>query len=135
MTRGRLAAMAFTLVAVCWGQQTALAPVVARPVSRTVDLPAELQPFLNVSLHAKLQGYVERIVVDRGSSVKQGALIAQLSAPELQAQLAEAGSKVQAADAERLQAEAQLAAVESTFERLKKAGETPGAVAGNELTQ
>jgi membrane fusion protein (multidrug efflux system) len=135
MTRSRLAVTGFALVAICFGQQNGLVPVVSRPVSRTVDLPGELLPFLSVSLHAKLQSYVERIVVDRGSAVKQGALIAELSAPELKAQLAEAESKVRAADAERLQAEAQLAAVESTYQRLKKASETAGAVAGNELTQ
>jgi len=40
---------------------------------------------------------------------------------------------VQAAEADRLQAEAQLAAAQSTYERTKKASETQGAVAGNEL--
>src|ERR1700704_5820512 len=35
----------------------------------------------------------------------------------------------------RLQAEAQLAAAESTYDRLKKAAETPGVIAGNELVQ
>ena len=44
-------------------------------------------------------------------------------------------SKVQSAEADRLQAEAQLAAAESTYERLKKAAETPGAIAGNEVIQ
>jgi RND family efflux transporter MFP subunit len=112
-----------------------LVPVVSRAASRTVDLPGEFLPFLTVSLHAKLQSYVERIVVDRGSAVRQGDLIAELSAPELKAQIAEAESKVQAAESERAQAEAQLAAAESTYERLKKAAETPGAVAGNELIQ
>jgi RND family efflux transporter MFP subunit len=71
--------------------------------------------------------------VDRGSAVKQGELLAVLIAPELQAQIAEAESKVQAAEAERLQAEAQLSAAESTYERLKDASKTPGAVAGNDL--
>src|SRR5947209_3029475 len=118
-----------------FAQQGNLAPVVSRAVSRTVDLPAEFLPFLSVSLHAKLQSYVERIVVDRGSAVKHGDLIAELSAPELKAQIAEAESKVQAAESERLQAEAQLAGAQSTFERLKKANETAGAVAGNELIQ
>ena len=51
------------------------------------------------------------------------------------AQIAEAESKVQAAEADRLQAEAQLAAAQSTYDRLKKAAETPGAIAGNELIQ
>ena len=108
-------------------------PVVSKPVSRTIDLPGEILPFLSVSLHAKVPGYVERVLVDRGSMVKQGDLLVELSAPEMKAQIAEAESKVQAAEADRLQAEAQLAAAQSTYERLKKAAETPGAVAGNEL--
>ena len=112
-----------------------LAPVVSKPVSRTVDLPGECLPFLTVSLHARVAGYVNRVLVDRGSMVKHGDLLIELSAPEMTAQLAEGQSKVQAAEAERLQAEAQLAAAQSTYERMKKAAETPGAIAGNELVQ
>jgi RND family efflux transporter MFP subunit len=59
----------------------------------------------------------------------------ELSAPEMKAKIAEADAKVQSAESERVQAEAQLAAAQSTYERLKKASETPGAVAGNELVQ
>jgi RND family efflux transporter MFP subunit len=118
------------------GAQTVeLAPVVSKQISRTVELPGELQPFLAVSLHAKIPSYVERVFVDRGSPVKPGDLLVELSAPELKTRIAEAESKVQAADADRVQAEAQLAAAVSTSDRLKKAAETPGAIAGNELTQ
>jgi membrane fusion protein (multidrug efflux system) len=53
----------------------------------------------------------------------------------LQAQIAEAESKVQAVESERLQAVAQLAAAESTSDRLRQASETPGAIAANELIQ
>jgi len=112
-----------------------LVQVVAKPVSRTVALPGEFQPFLMVPLHAKVRGYVERVLVDRGSVVKQGDLLVELGAPEMDAQIAEAESKVQAAEADRVQAEAQLAAAQSTYDRMKKAAETPGAVAGNELVQ
>ncbi len=100
-----------------------------------VDLPGEFLPFLSVSLHAKVPGYVERILVDRGSRVEDGQLLAELSAPEMAAQIAEAESKVQAIESDRLQSEAQLAAAQSTYDRLKKAAETPGAIAGNELIQ
>jgi membrane fusion protein (multidrug efflux system) len=112
-----------------------LAPVVSKPVSRTVELPGEFLPFLSVSLHAKVPSYVDRVLVDRGSIVKQGDLLAEMSAPEMTAQIAEAQSKVQAAEADRLQAEAQLAAAQSTYDRTKQASETPGAIAGNELIQ
>ena len=112
-----------------------LATVVAKPVSRTLDVPSEILPYLSVSLHAKVAGFVERVLVDRGSVVKQGELLIQLSAPELESQIAEAQSKVQVAESDRLQAVAQLAASQSTYDRLKKAAETPGAVAGNEVIQ
>jgi RND family efflux transporter MFP subunit len=118
-----------------FAQTADLAVVVSKPVSRAVDLPGEILPYLSVAVRAKVAGYVERIVVDRGSEVKQGDLLAQLSAPEMEPQIAGARSKALAAEADRLQAEAQLAAAEATFERLKKAAETPGAIAGNEIVQ
>lgn len=128
----------FALACVCVTQcvaQTGLVPVVSKPLSRTVELPGELSPFLSVSLHAKVPGYVQRVLVDRGSAVKQGELLVELVAPEMTAQIAEAESKVQAAEADRLQAEAQVAASQATYDRLKQAAQTPGAVAGNELIQ
>lgn len=122
------------LAAVGWSQNVELVAVVSKPLSRTVDLPGEFQPFLMVSLHAKVPGYVERVLVDRGSVVKQGQLLVELSAPEMSARIAEAEARVHAAESDRLQAEAQLAGAQSTWDRLKKAAETPGAIAGNELT-
>src|SRR5713101_5139020 len=76
-------------------QTIELVPVIAKPISRTIELPGELQPFLAVPVHAKVRGYVERMLVDRGSAVKQGDLLAELSAPEMKAQIAEAESRVQ----------------------------------------
>ena len=115
------------------GQTSGLAPVVSKPVSQTVALPAEIWPFLGVSLHARVGGYVDRVLVDRGSTVKEGQLLISLTAPEMDAQIAEARSKFQAAEADRLQAEAQLGATQSTYERTEEASKTPGAVAGNDL--
>jgi len=129
-----VAALFAALAPLC-AQTVDLVTVISKPVSRTVDLPAEILPYLTVSLHARVPGYVERVLVDRGSIVTQSELLAELSAPELKAQIAEAESKVQAAESEKLQAEAQFAAAESTYDRLRKAAETPGAVAGNEVIQ
>lgn len=116
-----------------WAQE--LVPVVSKQVSRTIELPGEFLPFLSVALHAKVPGYVDRVLVDRGSIVKKGDLLIEMSAPEMAAQIAEAQSKVQGAEADRLQAEAQLAASQSTYDRTKQAAQTPGAIAGNELVQ
>jgi RND family efflux transporter MFP subunit len=134
MKRTRLLAsiaLACTLAA----QPVDLVPVVSKPVSRTIELPGEIQPYLSVAIHAKVRGYLERVLVDRGSVVKRGELLAELTAPEMAAQIAEAQSRVQAIESERAQAQAQLGAAQSTAERLQKASQTPGAIAGNELIQ
>jgi RND family efflux transporter MFP subunit len=59
------------------------------------------------------------VLVDRGSKVKQGQLLAKIVAPELNAQHAEAQSK--------------LEGDRGTFQKLQAASQTPGAVAGDEL--
>ena len=117
-----------------FAQTADLVPVISKSLSRTADLPGEFQPFLMVSLHARVAGYVDKVLVDRGSAVKQGQLLVELSAPEMAARIAEAESRVHGAQSDRIQAEAQLAAAESTWDKLKKAAETPGVIAGNELT-
>jgi membrane fusion protein, multidrug efflux system len=116
-----------------FGQTAELVPVISKTTSRTVDLPGEIQPYLNVTLHARVLGFVENVLVDRGSIVKQGQLLVELSAPEMKAQIAEAESKLQAFEADHIQAEAQVAASQSTLDRMKEAAKTPGAIAGNEL--
>jgi len=134
-TKNFLPGFAIAALAIGWAQTTELVPVVSRQISRTIELPGEFQPFQSVSIHAKVRGYVDRVLVDRGSAVKRGQLLAVLMAPEMTAQIAEAESKVKVAESDRSQAEAQLAGAQSTYDRLKRAAETPGAIAGNELIQ
>jgi RND family efflux transporter MFP subunit len=110
-----------------------VSPVVEQPLERTLTLPGDFAAFQDVAIHARVEGFVERINVDRGSVVRRGSLLAAIEAPELQAQLREAEAKVQTADAQRLETEAALASERSTFERLTKAAATPGVVAGNDV--
>lgn len=121
--------------------------VVSMEMNRRLRLPGELQPYQDVAIHAKVPGFVEAIYVDRGSVVRRGQLLARLRAPELdaqrseaearsraaQSQRVEAAARVNSARAQRLEAEARLSAEESTYQRLKAASATPGAVAGNDL--
>lgn len=114
-------------------QAVEVAKVVSKPVERTVKLPGEFSPYLSVAIHAKVTAFVDKVEVDRGSFVREGQLLAVLVAPELAAQRAEAEAKVQAWESQRAEAEAKLIAAQSTYERLKAASETEGAIAGNEL--
>ena len=105
----------------------------SKAVERQVKLPGEFQPYLAVPIYAKLPGFVKRVAVDRGSTVKAGQLLVTLEAPEMQAQITEAQSKAQAVGLQRAEAEAKLAAAQSTYDRLKAASATPGVVAENDV--
>ena len=116
-------------------QPVRLVKVISKPVARTTELPGEFFPFFSVELHAKVTGYVEKVLVDRGSVVKEGQLLVQLSAPEMQARVSQAEAQVIAAESEQAQATAQLFAAESSYEKLQDAAKTPGTVAENDLIQ
>ncbi len=107
--------------------------VEARELTRGVRLPGELLPYQSVELRARVAGFVERIEVDRGSTVRKGQLIAVLSAPEMAAQIAEAEAKAASAESLRAEAESRRRAAESTLARLREAARTPGAVAAHEV--
>lgn len=104
-----------------------------KSVQREVRLPGEILPYLDVPIQAKVSGFVKKVNVDRGSLVKEGEILVTLEAPEMQAQIAEAESKVQAIELQRTEAEAKLESAQSTYQSLKGAAATPGVVAGNDL--
>jgi len=107
--------------------------VVARTLNSTIDLPGELTPFESVDLYAKETGFVRSIRVDRGSKVKRGDVLAELEAPELVAQRAQANAAYQSAQSQLSSAQSKLAADRATADRLREAAKTPGVVAGNDL--
>ena len=109
--------------------------VVSKTVEKKLRLPGELLPFEQVDLHARINGFVEKVEVDRGSAVKTGQLLVQLSAPEMQAQLLEIEAKALAIEAQKAEAEAKLLGAQALHDRLKEAAKTPGVIAGNEVVQ
>lgn len=68
--------------------------------TRSTVLPAEVRPYQQATLYAKVAGYVKTVAVDKGDSVKAGALLADLEVPEL------------LADQTRYKAEAEIAALD-----------------------
>lgn len=67
---------------------------------QTVLIPAEFRPFMEVELHAKVSGYLEKMYVDFGDRVKAGQLLATIEVPELQDQLSNAIAVEQRAEAD-----------------------------------
>jgi RND family efflux transporter MFP subunit len=102
-------------------------------VNVTLSMPGQLDPYESVAMYPKVTGFVKSIAVDRGSRVRAGDVLAMLEAPELSSQRAEAQSKVQAANAQLSATRAKADADSSTFDKLKAASATPGAVAGNDI--
>lgn len=117
------------------GQIVDVVPVITRNTARSRILPGEFLPYQGVALYARVTGYVQDVRVDRGSVVKRGQTLVTIEAPELIAQRAEAEAKVATSRAQQAEAQAKLVAAQNTYDALKMAAATVGAVAENELVQ
>jgi RND family efflux transporter MFP subunit len=61
----------------------AVAKVTRQDLARELTCEAELRPYQEIDLHAKVAGYLHKITVDIGDRVEAGQLIAVLEVPEL----------------------------------------------------
>lgn len=68
-------------------------------VVKNIELPAELLPYEQAALFARVQGYVKEMKVDLGDKVHRGQTLALIEAPELQTRYAEFQSSLQASKA------------------------------------
>jgi membrane fusion protein (multidrug efflux system) len=82
------------------------APLKRGAITRNLTLPAEVKPYQQTVLYAKVAGYLKTIAVDKGDRVKEGDLLAELEVPEMLADLA------------RYQTELEVAALD--FKRLNE---------------
>ena len=71
----------------------------AGALDEEVVLPGGLQPFADAPIYARTNGYLKRRLVDMGSRVKAGQLLAEIDAPELEQQLQQARADLATADA------------------------------------
>jgi membrane fusion protein (multidrug efflux system) len=97
-------------------------------VTKNIELPAELLPYEQAALFARVQGYVKDLKVDMGDKVRQGQTLAIIEAPELQTKYAEFQASLQAAKAKFMSSA-------DVYQRLSKAAQakTPGIVAPVDL--
>jgi len=63
--------------------QVSVCPVTREDLVEDVVCNAELRPYQEIDLHAKVAGYLETITVDIGDRVKAGQLLATIEVPEL----------------------------------------------------
>lgn len=100
--------------------------ITEKALSSYARLPGVLNPFNEVNLFPKVNGFVKQLYVDRGSVVKKGQLLITLEAPEMESQL-------QAANSRYLQAQETATASKEKYERLQQAAQEPGSVSPLEL--
>jgi membrane fusion protein, multidrug efflux system len=100
--------------------------VVEQPLASYVKLPGQLKPFEEVNIYGKVNGFVNDVLVDRGTRVRKGQVLVTLDAPELRSALQSAMSKF-------VQAQENAAASKEKYRRLKEAAKEAGAVAPLDL--
>ncbi len=130
MIRRNAAKIAVVLVALV---VTGRAETTAQPpplVRQNIELAGQLEPSQQVSVYAKVAGYVEKVHVELGDRVKQGQVLVELSVPEMKIELTrktagvalaqvgveQAKSALQAAEAALMAIEAQVAQAESDLQ-------------------
>jgi membrane fusion protein, multidrug efflux system len=125
----------------------AVVKVEKKRLHREWNLPGQFLAYQDVPIHAKVEGFISSIIVDRGSIVKKGQKMISIFCPELIEKEKEGAAKVASAessfrraqaneDSEKsklIEAQARLDADSLTFQRLLIAAKTPGAVAQNEV--
>ena len=74
-----------------------VAPIKRGPITRSITVPAVVRAQQQVTLYAKVAGYLKNIRVDRGDRVKEGDVIGEVEAPELLADQARLAAEVDVA--------------------------------------
>ena len=83
-----------------------------------ISLPGTTLAFEAANIYARASGYVSKRYVDIGDHVKAGQLLAEITAPEVEAQVAQYQNTLQQAQATVRQNEAQRASTDVTSRRI-----------------
>ena len=77
------------------GPVVRLAPVELSNAERTLGIPGEVRAWNQATLYSKVAGYVREVLVDKGTRVRKGDLLARLESPETDQQVLGARADVQ----------------------------------------
>jgi membrane fusion protein (multidrug efflux system) len=94
----------------------------------TLRLPAQLNPFYEVSIYPRVTGYIKTIPVDIGSVVKEGQLLMEMEAPDVE-------QNSLAAKERYIKVQATYRASKDNYYRLLTTAKTPGTVSPNNLQE
>ena len=96
----------------------AVVKVERRDLSSALNIASEFQPFQEISVYAKVSGYIRKLHVDWGTRVKQGQLLAELEIPELEQQIQHDEAAVAQAEEQLNEAQSAYSVAHVTFTRL-----------------
>jgi RND family efflux transporter MFP subunit len=116
-------------------------PITRKPIFRQLTLSSELVPFQEIDVFAKEAGFVRQLLVDYGTRVKAGQLMAVLEIPELEAQIRQDAAAAKSASDQVMHAQNEITRLEAernvyhlAYTRLKDVSDSrPGLVAQQEL--
>jgi RND family efflux transporter MFP subunit len=92
--------------------------VIKKSLGRDITLSSELVPFQEIDVYAKESGYVKKLLVDYGTHVKAGQVMAILEIPELEAQLQEDDAEIKNASNQGVRAQHELARYQAQYKAL-----------------
>jgi RND family efflux transporter MFP subunit len=92
--------------------------VIKQSLGRDITLSSELVPFQEIDVYAKESGYVKKLLVDYGTHVKAGQVMAVLEIPELKAQLQEDEAEIKNASNQVVRAQHELTRYQAQYKAL-----------------
>jgi RND family efflux transporter MFP subunit len=97
-----------------------------------IVLPGNIEAWYEAPIYARVSGYLKAWHFDFGAHVKKGQLLAEIDAPDLDAQLAAANAKLASAEAQVKVRDAERNFAETTYTRWR---ESPKGVVSEQETQ
>ena len=97
-----------------------------------ISLPGDIEAWYEAPIYARVNGYLKAWYFDYGAHVKKGQLLAEIDAPDLDAQLAAAKAKLASAEAQVKVRDAERNFAETTYTRWR---ESPRGVVSEQETE
>jgi RND family efflux transporter MFP subunit len=93
----------------------AVVTVAKKTISSNLEIASEFEPYQEISVYAKVSGYIKELHINWGTHVAQGQLLAVLEIPELQQQLELDQSSVRRSEQDMARAQEELTRSESAY--------------------
>ena len=100
------------------GPTVGVTKVIKKSLGRDITLSSELVPFQEIDVYAKESGYVKSLLVDYGTHVKAGQVMAILEIPELLAQLEQDQAEIKNASNQVIRGQHELARYQAQYKVL-----------------